>query len=360
MMSLNITLGSLIYISFASLDFMAAAITLYQFRKHKYIHALFHALGWIFVGLWTLFWGLANLFLSPHLLIVGNICLVALLFCMAFFMDSIMNERITTPTMLVSSVVGAAAIFTSFDPNGITQFVFPNGELEIIPAGMSVISLVLLISVACGYYFYCMLKILLNSPPNLKKFSIINFLGGVWCVMPVVFVFSTLAWVIPGILSISMAIGAILCTISWAFEPKLGFVLPFKAQRLSIIQTASGNSLFTHIWAIKSKNVDDTMFSGMLTTISSFIEETLESGIVHEIHLKKAILILRRSKTHPIISVLVTDRSTRTLRDAFYSFADQFFEKFAKEGSLEGVDVEKFKEAAKLVENNFPFVPEYD
>ncbi|MFX0136447.1 MAG: hypothetical protein ACFFDN_22595, partial [Candidatus Hodarchaeota archaeon] len=217
-----------------------------------------------------------------------------------------------------------------------------------------------LISFAGGSYFYTMLKIFLNSPKNLKKYSLINLFAGFICgIVPIIILITGLAWLIPGIFSIALAIGALFCSIAWALEPRLGFVLPFKAQRLTIIQTKSGAPLFTHVWAIKTKKVDDILFSGMLNAISSFVEETLESGNVQEVHLQQGILILRKSEEHPIVCVLVTDRSTRTLRDAFYSFADQFFKKFAKYATA-AVNLKNFETAAELVENNFSFVPEYD
>ncbi len=359
-MTLNITLSSIIYLSFSSLPITACLITSYQYYKLRYRHAFFHAFGWFFIALWTIFWGLGNLFLSPPYIIMGHFALIPLAIFLVLLQDSIMRERIDPIKLILVSVIGTSVVFTAIAPGSTIYYIFPNGELALFPNQATIISLLIMICLAGSSYFYTMLKIFLNSPKTLKKFSLINLFAGFTSgIFPIIILISGLPWVIPGIFSIVLAIGALFCSIAWALEPRLGFVLPFKARRLTVIQTKSGSPLFTHVWAIKSKKVDDILFSGMLNAISSFVEETLESGNVQEVHLKQGILILRKSDEHPIVCVLVTDRSTRTLRDAFYSFANQFFQKFAKYATS-AVNLKNFETATELVGNNFSFVPEYD
>ena len=142
-------------------------------------------------------------------------------------------------------------------------------------------------------------------------------------------------------------------------HPELAFILPFKDLRLTIIETERGFPLFTHIWN-QTKDLEDNLFSGMLHGIGQFVQETLQSGNMREITLDKAILILKRSQKHPVVCVLVTTKSTKSLRNALDKFAEKFFNKFAGQFS-EQVNIEKkFAPAKELVEECFSFVPVYE
>ncbi len=87
----------------------------------------------------------------------------------------------------------------------------------------------------------------------------------------------------------------IACRDWFAKKPKLGYVLPFKALRLTIINTESGIAIFTHDWTKDESLVDNVLFSGMMQGISGILNESLKKGNIKEIILDKANLLIEHS-----------------------------------------------------------------
>ena len=72
----------------------------------------------------------------------------------------------------------------------------------------------------------------------------------------------------------------------------------------------------------------------------------------------RAVLIIQHNKNYPIASVLVTTKSSKSLRYGLKKFNSQFIDKF-KSHLSELYEVSRFKKASALVEEIFDFVPDY-
>ena len=121
---------------------------------------------------------------------------------------------------------------------------------------------------------------------------------------------------------ILMSSSSILWGLIFVKQPKLAYILPFKAVRLTVIETNGGIPLFTHAWSSEGL-IDDSLFTGMLHATSQFMDESLKRGNVHEVHLEKAILLIQSSEKYPISSILLVTKSSRSLRHALNKFAER-------------------------------------
>ncbi|MFW9916903.1 MAG: hypothetical protein ACFFGZ_14955 [Candidatus Thorarchaeota archaeon] len=211
------------------------------------------------------------------------------------------------------------------------------------------------------FVYYCW-KIHWNAPQTMKFFSRLLLVGAI-CVG----VLSSLMFIIgvdkeiPGSDGLVFALGAFIIGFVIVSEPKLAYILPFKALRITVIDFGKGGlPLFTYTWNLGEHLTDEALFSGMLTGISSILKESLQRGNVREIHLDTAVLIVQRSSQLPVACVLVTTKSSPSLKQSLNSFAISFFAEFSHQIlNSELVDLQAYAPASRLVERFFPFVPEY-
>jgi hypothetical protein len=105
-------------------------------------------------------------------------------------------------------------------------------------------------------------------------------------------------------------------TIAFARQPKLAYVLPFKAYRLTVLDTGGGTPIYNHTWQPSKEQVDETLFSGMLQGVSVILKESLNQGNVREISMDEGIMILQRSLAKNIACVLVASKSSCSRSDS--------------------------------------------
>ena len=76
--------------------------------------------------------------------------------------------------------------------------------------------------------------------------------------------------------------------------------------------------------------IDHDLFSGMFQGISLILNEAVGKGNVREIVLDEGILLIKRSKKHPVACVLIVSKSSKSLRQALNAFSEKFFKEFAE------------------------------
>ncbi|MDD1777961.1 MAG: hypothetical protein LUQ65_07300 [Candidatus Helarchaeota archaeon] len=155
-----------------------------------------------------------------------------------------------------------------------------------------------------------------------------------------------------GFLLLFASIGAAFSGIGLSKNPDVVFVLPFKVQNLLVIN-ASGICLFSEKF-YETSGIDDVLVSGMISAITSFMNETfgaksqLREIIFGDMHV---LLDLRKK----IGVILVSDASSQVLKDALSKFTDYFESTFSE--VPEPIDVTKFSSAAEGVRKFFKFLP---
>jgi hypothetical protein len=302
----------------------------------------------------------ADFFLSAPILMIFCYSYVPMGFSVILLVDIISRESVDPIKIMVISLLSGALMIACLDPNSFTIDIYPNGEWSIFFSGYLLPILAvheLVMGILMIYYFA---KIHMNAPRKLQFNSFICLIGTIILgVVTTVVVILGLHLVVPGIHMALFGGGILITAISFAMQPKLAYILPFKVLRLAVIESIGGIPIYSYTWSEKEEISDASLFSGMMHAINQFVQESLGKGIVSEIHLEEAILILRKSEKHPIICVLVANKSSKTLRDALNSFTERFLKDYSQ-FLTDTIDEEKFKTASNLVLDCFPFVPEYD
>jgi hypothetical protein len=273
--------------------------------------------------------------------------------------DTISRERIDPIKCSIVSGLIVAVFILSFQPESIVQYTFPNGDKSLAMGGL--FQYIEPMSVFFAYFIVWFYSIIIyrHAPQNLKPYSAI-FLGGtsilLWGVAGLVLLRITL--ILPGIGVILAAVAVLLISIVLVKQPKLAFILPFRAIRLLIINTVSGVPLFVHDWMEndEQKIIDEALFSEILHGVGILLHEGVGQGDIQEIRLTKAILILQRMETDPIACVLIATNPSPSLRNALKGFTTAFSLQFANDIACCN-DTAHFQKAESLIADWFAFVP---
>ncbi|MBN2151809.1 MAG: hypothetical protein JW839_10205, partial [Candidatus Lokiarchaeota archaeon] len=162
----------------------------------------------------------------------------------------------------------------------------------------------------------------------------------------------------PGAGYISFGNGILMITLVVARHPKLMYILPFRAIRLTVMDTRSGIPLYNHSWRSDSDTENVDIYAGMFQGVNLFIKESLNKGDVQEIRTESAVIFAHRSTQYPVACIMVATRSSRVLRDALKTFAEKFYTRYGPHFSNTS-ESNAFESATGLVAESFPFVPDY-
>jgi hypothetical protein len=140
-------------------------------------------------------------------------------------------------------------------------------------------------------------------------------------------------------------------------NPKLAFILPFKAMRLNVMNSDSGTLLFSHNWKPGKEIKDDDIVSMMFQGIITILKESLGKGDLQEINLENAVVIAQRSIQFPILYLLIATNTSRSLKHGLNSFIKRFEVKFFNliENSI---DMSVFSSASEIILQSFSFLPD--
>lgn len=363
-MTFNFSTGFITYFlcSLVILTFVFFLIiqNFYKKRYSRYRHSLILLLLVISVFLWCIGQALANLLLSSLIFKISLLFLIPWSFLLIFILDLMSRDSIDPIKTLIITIISFAYIISMTDPNAVIFFTSPLGETGMAWSGnFEVTGAILAVFQNCFWTYY-LAKIHWNTPTQLKKYSRL-FVGSFGCAwMVIISVLLGLDKIILGTDAIFLASGVIVFMIALSYEPKLAFILPFKALTLTVIDLERGGlPLFTHNWNPRKDYIDDSLFSGMMTGMSNFMKETVQRGNIREIQLDDAVLIIQRAKEYPLVSVLVTTKSSVVLRNSLNSFLESFMNKFnvILTNTLM-INTNQFEAASELVVQAFPFIPE--
>ncbi|MBY9015246.1 MAG: hypothetical protein KGD68_06095 [Candidatus Lokiarchaeota archaeon] len=322
-------------------------------RKNRLVY-LFSA-NWL---LQSFFWaldGASHLYYSTLLMILAIIPQVIGVPCLFIFIDLIKKERVSSIKITILLLIEITLLYLTFMPE----------SMQIIPGyGVHNVGVLRIFQIIFLFYYvmiyfswsYLTWK---RAPNELKQ--LVNFLlfGSILFsfVTASLYFLGTYVKIFNSLGFITHSLGALFTIIVIWKEPKIIFILPFKAYRLLVVETNAGIGLFKHDWA-KLKAVDENVFTMVLQAVGSILDELLKKGEIREIKMDRAVLIIQHNKNYPVASILVTTKSSKSLRNGLKKFNSQFIDKFKSHfGGL--FEVSRFKEARALVEEFFDFVPDY-
>ncbi|MFX0099408.1 MAG: hypothetical protein ACFFCS_07480 [Candidatus Hodarchaeota archaeon] len=212
----------------------------------------------------------------------------------------------------------------------------------------------------------------LKSPPSLKRKMMINLIAWV-AFYGIFFIYNSIGSYVEGFWGNNFVeipydslkgLLFLITTYMLRDEPRLGFILPFKALRLVVLDTRSGIPLFTHTWKAGKKLANQDLFSSMIQGITLIMKEAINEGDVEEISLRSAKVIFVKKEKHELGFAIVCTKSSKTLRVGLEFFANEFVKEYGSglgDGSNPIVyEVGQFDSATKLLDKCLPFIPDFD
>ncbi len=221
-----------------------------------------------------------------------------------------------------------------------------------------VVSVGLVMSVA-SYVIY--IRIYKQAPLDLKRSAKINLIGAfsvsfLYVIMNIIE--SVMQGGSPNFSRILEAGGALTQAIIFARHEQLFYILPFKTQRLLVLDSESGVTIFSHDWSKKDPLISNDVLSGMLKGMSMIINESVGKGKVLEFKLDRGVLLICHDASLPITGILISSRPVKVLSQGLSLFVRRFAEQF-KQYLASGDIKEPVGDATSLVTESFPFVPQY-
>ena len=338
----------------------AFIITLRQYLRTRYRHLFYLTLAWLSYIFWAFFHTTGTLVMIPALhLYLGCWALMPAAIFVVLFGETISSDTIDAKKLVLVSAISVLFIFTSYDVsqfgyyqyNPIWDFYGLFGGSEFY--GFTLFGITLIGNV--GLFFY-LLKIHIKAPRNLKKDTKYLVAAAILLgpIGPVLYAYFNTY--VPGIMFIPFSLGVLITSIVFTKQPKIAFILPFKALRLTVFKVEGGANLYTYDWESGKSLIDEDLFAAMIDGVSSLIRDSIQSGEIREVKMENAALIIQKSDNFNIAHVIIATHTSKALREGLLSFSKKFDEKFS-EYIDQSHEVSRFSTATELVTHYFSFLP---
>ena len=278
--------------------------------------------------------------------------------CIIIFIELVRKEHVN-PTKISILVIIEATVFY------VTFFLNPADNWNIIPGygvhnkGILRISQIIFIFYYAFLYYIWSFQTWRKAPSSLKRLTNLFFFGSTLfsVVTAIMYVLGTFIRSFNSIAFIIHSVGAITNIIVILKDPRIIYILPFKAYRILVVDTNASIALYKYDWA-KVGKLEETMFSMMLQAIGNVLDDILKKGEVQEIQMDRAVLLIHHDNTYSIASILIASKSSKSLRYGLKRFNEKFVNVFQTQ--LDGErKVGTFEETRALVDNVFDYVPSY-
>jgi len=328
---------------------------IYAVRRKNRLIFLFSAM-WV---LYAVFWFIdaaAHYFYSIPLMKLAIVPQLIGVPCIIAFIELIKKEHVSPIKMSILVILEAIVFFITF---------FVQGNYEIIPGygvhnkGILRIFQVIYIFYFVSMYFIWSYQTWRRAPVSLKALTSLLLIGSTLfsIVTALMYALGTFVRIFNSIAFIVNGIGAFTTIIVILKDPRIIFILPFKAYRILIVDTNESVALFKHDWA-KVGELEENMFSMMLQAIGNVLDDILKKGEVQEIQMDRAVLLIHHDKIHSIASILIASKSSKSLKDGLKRFNEKFITVF-RSNLDDDRKVGRFEETREIVNKIFDFVPNY-
>jgi hypothetical protein len=327
---------------------------LYAKKRNNRLVYLFSA-NWLFQAFFWFLDAASHYFYSPILMVAAIVPQIIGVPCLFIFIDLIKKERVSSVKLSVLFLIEILLLILTFIPGG----------MEIVPGygihtvgPLRILQIIFLVYYVLIFFSWSYLT-WKRAPKELKKLTNFLLFGSILYSFVTAFMYS-----LGGIVKIFNAMGFITHSLGALFtiiviwrDPKIIYILPFKAYRIIVVDTNAGTGLFKYDWA-ELKAVDENIFSMVLQAVGSILDEVLKKGEIREIKMDQAVLLIQHEKNTPVASVLVTSKSSKSLKYGLKKFNSEFIETF--QSQFDGLyEVSRFRDAKKIVERIFDFIPVY-
>jgi len=327
---------------------------MYARKRNNRIVYLFSA-NWLFQAIFWILDGASHYYYSALLMAIAIVPQLIGVPCLFIFIDLIKKERVSSVKISILFLLEILLLFMTFLQGGMQ--VIPGYGIHIV-GPLRILQIVFLIYYVLTFFSWSYLT-WKKAPKELRQ--LVNFLlfGSILFSFVTAFMYS-----LGGFIKIFNSLGFITHSLGTLFtiiviwrDPRIIYILPFKAYRILVVETNAGIGLFKYDWA-ELKSVDENIFSMVLQAVGTILDEVLKKGEIREIIMDQAVLLIQHDKNFPVASVLVSSKSSKSLKYGLKKFNSEFIETF--QSQFDGIyEVSRFKDAKKIVEHIFDFVPEY-
>ncbi len=334
--------------------FAGFVIILRQYLLKHYLSSLYLAIAWLGFFLEAFFGSISKLFfdgfLAPIFLKLSYIALIPAFLGVLALVDSLMKEKI--------GIIRFSIVFLVLGLNGFVLLIPP--FYTIFPFSYYVVVTVGLMMSVASYLIY--IRIYKQAPLDLKRSAIINLIGA----FSVSFVYvilnileSTVPGTFPPISRVFEAGGALTQAIVFSRNEQLFYILPFKTQRLLVLDSASGFSIFSHNWSKTDSIISNDLLSRIFQGMTLIINESVSKGKVLEFKMEQGVILICHNASHRVIGLLVSSKSVKVLSQGLLLFVRKFSER-CDQYRARGDTLKLVDDATSLVHECFPFVPQYE
>jgi hypothetical protein len=330
---------------------------IYAIKKKNHLILLFSAM-WL---LYAVFWFIdaaAHYYYSIFLMALAIIPQLIAVPCMIIFIELVRKEHVNPMKISILVIIEAIVFYITF-------FMDPSENWDVIPGygvhnkGILRVSQIIFIFYFVVLYFIWSFQTWRKSPDSLKGLTNLLFIGSTLftVVTAALYALGSFIRTFNYVAFIVHSVGAVTNIIVILKNPRIIYILPFKAYRILIVDTNASVALYKYDWA-KVGKLEETMFSMMLQAIGNVLDAILKKGEVQEIQMDRAVLLIHHDKTYSIASILISSKSSKSLKLGLKRFNESFIFEFQTHLAGER-KVGMFEETRVLVETVFDFVPSY-
>lgn len=362
-MVLNWTFESIITIISSIPYFISFYFHFRQYRFHKNKIFLMFFLTWFFYGIYWLINGFSYLFYSDFIFRYDKILLVISSYTVIITYDFINYDRLDAFKLSFLSSINVLLIYSMFLKNSVKPILLDNLDKSFNTENLMRYSINILALFVLIVYTYYTVKIYINTPLKYKKYGLWNLIG-IILLGPLTLVSYALqiSHFLIGITAIISSLGSTISTIAIVKYPKLIHTLTFRVERLSVIDSQTGSTLYTHYWTENLKFIKDGLFGSVFEGIKLFAEEVLNQGEIQEIVMDKLIIIVKKYSKNNLYFTIMSSKSSKIIRENLEIFIKLFVERFSsKLAAMHGpvLTIQEFNEASDLISKAFPYIPDY-
>jgi len=327
----------------------------YSFKRKNRIILLFSAM-WLSYAVFWFIDAAAHYYYSTFLMMLAIVPQLLGVPCIVVFTELIKKEHVNPVKISILIIIEALLFYFTF---------FVPGNYDIIPGygvhnkGILRFLQVIFIFYFVSLYFIWSYQTWRRAPASLKRLTTLLLFGSALfsIVTASLYVLGTIVRIFNAIAFIVNGIGAFTTIIVILKDPRIIFILPFKAYRILVVDTNASVALYKYDWA-KVGELEETMFSMMLQAIGNVLDDILKKGEVKEIQMDRAVLLIQHDKIHSIASILIASKSSKSLRYGLKRFNEKFVSDFRT--TLNGErKVGMFEETRALIDSVFDYVPSY-
>jgi len=329
----------------------------YAIKKRNQLILLFSAM-WL---LYAVFWFLdaaAHYYYSITIMALAIVPQLIAVPCIIIFIELVRKEHVNPVKIPILVIIEAIVFYITF-------FMDPSDNWDIIPGygvhnkGILRISQIIFIFYFVTLYYIWSFQTWRQAPASLKRLTNLLFIGSTLfsVVTAAMYTLGTFIRTFNSIAFIVHSIGAITNIIVILKDPRIIYILPFKAYRILVVDTNASVALYKYDWA-KVGELEESMFSMMLQAIGNVLDDILKKGQMQEIQMDRAVLLIHHDKIHSIASILIASKSTKSLKYGLKRFNEQFityYQSSLKDERKLGM----FEDARNIIDNVFDFVPNY-